>query len=137
MNTAIAALMTLVNELTANGCTRGDLRYLILLLNPFAPHITEELWENLGFAAQTGKMCCQAQWPEFDESKTVATTVDMAVQVNGKLKGTITMPAGSEEAAVVAAAMAVEKVAKATEGMKVVKTILVKDRLVNLIVKPQ
>ena len=137
MNTAIAALMTLVNELTANGCTRGDLRYLILLLNPFAPHITEELWENLGFAAQTGKMCCQAQWPEFDESKTVATTVDRAVQVNGKLKGTITMPAGSEEAAVVAAAMAVEKVAKATEGMKVVKTILVKDRLVNLIVKPQ
>ena len=137
MNTAIAALMTLVNELSANGCTRGDLRYLILLLNPFAPHITEELWENLGFAAQTGKMCCQAQWPEFDESKTVATTVSMAVQVNGKLKGTITMPTGSEEAAVVAAAMAVEKVAKATEGMKVVKTILVKDRLVNLIVKPQ
>ena len=137
MNTAIAALMTLVNELASNGCTRGDLRYLILLLNPFAPHITEELWENLGFAAQTGKMCCQAQWPEFDESKTVASTVDMAVQVNGKLKGTVTMPADSAEADVVQAALAVEKVAKAVEGMQVVKTILVKNRLVNLIVKPQ
>ena len=137
MNTAIAALMTLVNELASNGCTRGDLRYLILLLNPFAPHITEELWENLGFAAQTGKMCCQAQWPEFDESKTVASTVDMAVQVNGKLKGTVTMPADSTEADVVQAALAVEKVAKAVEGMQVVKTILVKNRLVNLIVKPQ
>ena len=137
MNTAIAAMMTMVNELSANGCTRGDVKYLLLLLNPFAPHITEELWETLGFAAQTGKMCCQAQWPVADESKTVAATVDMAVQVNGKLKGTISMPTDSEEAAVVEAALKVEKVAKAVENMKVVKTILVKNRLVNLIVKPQ
>ena len=137
MNTAIAALMTMVNELSANGCTRGDLRYLILLLNPFAPHITEELWENLGFAAQTGKMCCQAQWPQYDESKTVASTVSMAVQVGGKLKGTITVPTDSDEQTVVSAAMALDKVAKATEGMQIVKTILVKNRLVNLIVKPQ
>ena len=136
MNTAIAAMMTMVNELSANGCTRGDLKYLILLLNPFAPHITEELWENLGFAAQTGKMCCQAEWPVADESKTVASTVEMAVQVNGKLKGTVTMPADSGEKAVVDAALAVEKVRKATEGMQIVKTILVKNRLVNLIVKP-
>ena len=113
------------------------MKYLLLLLNPFAPHITEELWETLGFAAQTGKMCCQAQWPVADESKTVAATVDMAVQVNGKLKGTISMPTDSEEAAVVEAALKVEKVAKAVENMKVVKTILVKNRLVNLIVKPQ
>ena len=137
MNTAIAAMMTMVNEMSANGVTKGDMKYLILLLNPFAPHITEELWEMLGFAAQTGKMCCQAEWPAYDESKTVATTVSMAVQVNGKLKGTITMPADSEEKAVVDAALAVEKVQKATEGMKIVKTILVKNRLVNLIVKPQ
>ena len=136
MNTAIAAMMTMVNELSANGCTRGDLKYLILLLNPFAPHITEELWENLGFAAQTGKMCCQAEWPVADESKTVASTVEMAVQVNGKLKGTISMPTDSEEKAVVDAALAVEKVQKATEGMQIVKTILVKNRLVNLIAKP-
>ena len=136
MNTAIAAMMTAVNELTANGVTRGDLKILLQLLNPFAPHITEELWESLGFAAQTGKMCCQSDWPVYDESKTVAKTVEMAIQVNGKMKGTVTMPADSEEADVVAAALAVDKVKKATEGMKVVKTILVKNRLVNLIVKP-
>ena len=82
-------------------------------------------------------MCCQTNWPVYDASKTVATTVDMAVQVNGKLKGAISMPVDSAEADVVAAAMAVEKVAKATEGMQIVKTILVKNRLVNLIVKPQ
>ena len=137
MNTAIAAMMTMVNEMSANGVTKGDMRYLLLLLNPFAPHITEELWEMLGFAAQTGKMCCQADWPVYDESKTVASTVDMAVQVNGKLKGTVTMPVDSEQQAVVDAALAVEKVQKATEGMQIVKTILVKNRLVNLIVKPQ
>ena len=137
MNTAIAAMMTAVNELTANGVTRGDMKTLLLLLNPFAPHITEELWETLGFAAKTGKMCCQAEWPVYDESKTVASAVDMAVQVGGKLKGTITVPVDSDEKAVVDAAMQVEKVQKATEGMKIVKTILVKNRLVNLIVKPQ
>ena len=137
MNTAISAMMTMVNEMSANGVTRGDMKPLILMLNPFAPHITEELWEMLGFAAQTGKMCCQAEWPVYDASKTVASTVNMAVQVNGKLKGTITVPADSEEAAVLEAAKAVDKVAKAVEGMQVVKTILVKNRLVNLIVKPR
>ena len=137
LNTAIAALMTAVNELAANGATRGDMRTLLLLLSPFAPHIVEELWEMLGFAAKEGKMACQCDWPVYDESKTVASSVDMAVQVNGKLKGSIKMPADSAEEAVVAEAMTVEKVQKATEGMKVVKTIHVKNRLVNLIVKPQ
>ncbi len=137
MNTAIASMMTAVNELTANGVTKGDMKVLIQLLNPFAPHITEELWERFGFAAETGKMCCQSVWPVYDESKTVASTVDFAVQVNGKLKGTVSMPTDSEETAVVEAALTVEKVRKATEGMKVVKTIFVKNRLVNLIVKPQ
>ena len=135
MNTAIAALMTLVNEFYANGCTRGDLRYLLLLLSPFAPHIVEELWENLGFAAREGKMACQTQWPAYDESKTVASTVEMAVQVNGKLRGTIQIAVDSEEKAVVDAAMALEKVQKAAEGKQLVKTILVKNKLVNLIVK--
>ena len=79
---------------------------------------------------------CQAEWPVADESKTVASTVELAVQVNGKLKGTISMPTDSEEKAVVDAALAVEKVRKATEGMQIIKTILVKNRLVNLIVKP-
>ena len=137
MNTAIAAMMTAVNELTANGVTKGDMKPLLQILCPFAPHITEELWEKFGFAAETGKMCCQSEWPVYDESKTVASTVDFAVQVNGKLKGTVSMPTDSEEAAVVEAALTVDKVQKATAGMKVVKTIFVKNRLVNLIVKPQ
>ena len=137
MNTAIAAMMTMVNELNANGCTRGDLKYLLLLLNPFAPHITEELWEQLGFAAQTHKMCCQAEWPVYDASKTVASSVEMAIQVNGKMKGTVTVAVDSDEETVKAAALAVDKVQKATEGMQIVKTILVKNRLINLIVKPQ
>ncbi|MBQ6206384.1 MAG: leucine--tRNA ligase [Oscillospiraceae bacterium] len=137
MNTAIAAMMTLVNELNANGCSRGDMRILLLLLSPFAPHIVEELWERLGFAAKTGHMACQEAWPQYDESKTAAQTVDMAVQVNGKLKGAVTLPPDSEQDAVVEAALKLEKVQRATEGMKIVKTILVKNRLVNLIVKPR
>ena len=137
MNTAIAAMMTAVNEMSANGVTRGDMKILLQLLSPYAPHICEEIWENLGFAAQEGCMCCQSAWPVYDEKKTIAATVDMAVQVNGKLKGTVSVPADSEEAAVVEAAMALDKVAKSVEGMKVVKTILIKNRLVNLIVKPQ
>ena len=137
MNTAIAAMMTAVNEMTANGVTKGDLGIFLRLLNPFAPHITEELWEQLGFAAQTGKMCCQAEWPVYDASKTVASTVEMAIQVNGKMKGTVTMPVDSDEETIKAAALAVDKVQKATAGMQIVKTILVKNRLINLIVKPQ
>ena len=137
MNTAIAAMMTAVNEMSANGVTRGDMGIFLRLLNPFAPHITEELWEKLGFAAQTGKMCCQAEWPVYDESKTIASTVEMAIQVNGKMKGTVQMPVDSDEETVKAAALAVDKVQKATSGMQIVKTILVKNRLINLIVKPQ
>ncbi len=136
LNTAIAALMALVNEFYANGCTKGDLEQLLLMLSPFAPHMVEEMWELLGFAAKYGKMAMQSDWPVYDEAKTVDANVEMAIQVNGKLKGTIVMPVNSEEADVVAAALAVEKVKKATEGMTVFKTILVKNKLVNLIVKP-
>ncbi len=136
LNTAIAALMALVNEFYANGCTKGDLEQLLLMLSPFAPHMVEEMWELLGFAEKYGKMAMQCDWPVYDEAKTVDANVEMAIQVNGKLKGTIVMPINSEEADVVAAALAVEKVKKATEGMQVFKTILVKNKLVNLIVKP-
>ncbi|NLU25308.1 MAG: leucine--tRNA ligase [Clostridiales bacterium] len=136
MNTAIAALMTMVNEFYANGLSRGDLEQLLLLLSPFAPHMVEEMWELEGFAKKYGKMAMQMNWPSYDEAKTVDAHVEMAVQINGKLKGTVTMKTDSGEAAVVAAAMALEKVKKATEGMTVVKTILVKNKLVNLIVKP-
>ena len=136
MNTAIAAMMTMVNEFYANGCSKGDVEVLCLLLSPFAPHMVEEMWENMGLAAKYGKMAMQMDWPEHDESKTVDSHVEMAVQVNGKLKGTVTVPVDSDEATVVAAAMESDKVKKATEGMSVVKTILVKNKLVNLIVKP-
>ena len=136
MNTAIAALMTLVNEFYAKGLSRGDLEVLIQLLSPFVPHMAEEMWENMGFAAKHGKMAMQMSWPEYDESKTIDAQVEMAVQVNGKLRGTVVVPTDSDEATVVAAAMEQERVKKATEGMQVVKTILVKNKLVNLIVKP-
>ena len=136
MNTAIAALMTLVNEFYSKGLSRGDLEVLIQLLSPFVPHMAEEMWENMGFAAKHGKMAMQMSWPEYDESKTIDAQVEMAVQVNGKLRGTVVVPTNSDEETVVAAAMELERVKKATEGMAVVKTILVKNKLVNLIVKP-
>ena len=136
MNTAIAAMMTMVNEFYANGASRGDMKYLLLLLSPFAPHIAEELWESLGFAKMTGKMACQNDWPAYDESKTVTSSVEMAVQINGKLKGTVVLPVDSDEADVRETALQQEKVAKAVEGMEVVKTIYIKNRLINMIVKP-
>ena len=136
MNTAIAALMALVNDFYAKGLSKGDLEALLKLLSPFAPHMVEEMWELMGCAQKYGKMCMQMPWPGYDESKTIDATAEMAVQVNGKLKGTVVVPTDSDEQTVVAAAMALEKVKKSTEGMTVVKTILVKNKLVNLIVKP-
>ena len=137
MNTAIAALMAMVNEFYANGVSRGDFEALLLMLSPFAPHMVEELWEQKGFAAKhDGKMAMQCAWPEYDESKTVASSVEMAVQVSGKFKGTIIVPVDSDQDTVVEAAKASEKVAKAIVGMQIVKVIHVKNKLVNLIVKP-
>jgi len=137
MNTAIAALMAMVNEFYANGVSRGDFEALLLMLSPFAPHMVEELWEQKGFAAKyEGKMAMQCAWPVYDESKTVASSVEMAVQVGGKFKGTIIVPVDSDQDTVVEAAKASEKVAKAIAGMQIVKVIHVKNKLVNLIVKP-
>ena len=137
MNTAIAALMAMVNEFYSNGLSRGDFEALLLMLSPFAPHMVEELWEQKGFAAKyEGKMAMQSAWPEYDESKTVASSVEMAVQVSGKFKGTIIVPVDSDQDTVVEAAKASEKVAKAIAGMQIVKVIHVKNKLVNLIVKP-
>ena len=137
MNTAIAALMAMVNEFYSNGVSRGDFEALLLMLSPFAPHMVEELWEQKGFAAKyEGKMAMQCAWPEYDESKTVASSVEMAVQVSGKFKGTIIVPVDSDQDTVVEAAKASEKVAKAVAGMQIVKVIHVKNKLVNLIVKP-
>ena len=137
MNTAIAALMAMVNEFYSNGLSRGDFEALLLMLSPFAPHMVEELWEQKGFAAKyEDKMAMQCAWPEYDESKTVASSVEMAVQVGGKFKGTIIVPVDSDQNTVVEAAKASEKVAKAIAGMQIVKVIHVKNKLVNLIVKP-
>jgi leucyl-tRNA synthetase len=132
-NTAIAALMALVNDYYANGASRGDMRALLLMLSPFAPHICEEMWENMGFGGQVSAQ----SWPEYDESKTVADTVEMAVQVGGKLRGTIQVALDSDQETVVATAKENEKVARFVEGMEIVKVIHVPNKLVNLIVKPK
>ena len=136
MNTAIAALMTLVNEFYDKGLTKGDLGQLLLLLSPFAPHMVEEMWELEGFAAKTGKMAMQMAWPVYDESKTVDATREMAVQINGKLRSSIVVDAAADDETVVAAACADEKIKRYLEGMEIVKTIVVKGRLINLILKP-
>jgi len=135
-NTAIAALMALVNDFYANGSSRGDMKALLLMLSPFAPHLCEEQWEVMGFAAETGKMISQMSWPAYDESKTVAADLEMAVQVQGKLRGTVVVPMDSDQDTVLSAARQVEKVAKFLDGMEIVKVIFVKNRLINLIVKP-
>ena len=132
-NTAIAALMSLVNDFYQNGASRGDMKALLLMLSPFAPHMCEELWEMGGYGGQV----CLQPWPTYDESKTIAATTQMAVQVGGKLKANIIVPTGSDDETVVAAALAESKIAKLADGMELVKSIVVKGRLVNLIFKPR
>ncbi|MBO5076021.1 MAG: leucine--tRNA ligase [Clostridia bacterium] len=131
-NTAIAAMMTLVNEIYAKGSlSRGDFGVLLRLLNPVAPHITEEIWQRLGLS---DKFVYQESWPEFDESATVKAEVELAVQICGKLKGRITVPADADAKAVEAAALADDKI-KALIGDKPVrKVIVVPGRIVNIVV---
>ncbi len=135
MNTAISALMTLVNQFYSVGCSKGDVKILLQLLSPFSPHMVEEMWEAMGFAAEEGKMACQSVWPEYDESKTVDQSVEMAVQVFGKLKGTVKVPVDSEQDAIIAEAMKSDKIAKLCEGKEIVKVIHIKNKLINLILK--
>ena len=138
LNTAIAALMAMVNEFYANGVSRGDLEALLLLLSPFAPHMVEEIWELLGCASEHGKMAMQMPWPAYDESKTVAAHTEMAVQVNGKLRGTVTVAMDSDAETVYDAAKNIERV-KAIIGDAPFeacnKIIFVKNRLINIIWK--
>lgn len=132
-NTAIASLMSLVNEFSDKGCTKADMKALVKLLSPFAPHIAEELWVMLG-----GKgLCCEQPWLEYDEAKTIEAEKTLAVQINGKLRTTVTVPNDCEDSVVINAALEDEKVKRAMEGMKLVKTIVVKNKLINLILKPQ
>ncbi|MEG0875704.1 MAG: leucine--tRNA ligase [Oscillospiraceae bacterium] len=132
-NTAIATLMALVNTFYENKPSRGDIRALLLLLSPFAPHIADELWEIQGFKG----ICCAQPWPEFDEAKTIDADKEIAVQVGGKLKATVIIPVDAEDETVVGIACANEKIAKLLEGMDIIKTIVVKNKLVNLIIKPK
>ena len=136
-NTAIAAMMALVNDFYQNGASRGDMKMLLMLLSPFAPHMVEELWETMGFAAAEGKMACQMPWPKYDEAKMVEREKEIAVQVNGKLRSTVKVPMDSADEDVIAAACADEKIQRQMQGMQLVKTIVVKNKLVNLILKPE
>ena len=131
-NTAIAAMMSLLNEISAaGGVTRGELRTLLLLLNPFAPHITEEIWQQQNFGGQIAHHA----WPTYDPAKCVEDTVEIAVQVNGKIKCRLQVPANAGKEDLIALAKADEKVAQAMEGKTVVKEIAVPKKLVNIVVK--
>ena len=133
-NTAIASLMALMNDINAVGSiNKKEYAIFSILLNPFAPHVTEEIWStcNLGDG-----MVVDQPWPECDESKCKANEIEIAVQVNGKIKTKLMIPAEAEQAEVVALAKADENVKKSVEGMNIIKEIYVKGRLVNIVVKP-
>jgi len=131
-NTAIAAMMEYVNLLreTGNG-KRETLDPLVLLLAPYAPHLAEELWVVLG---HTGRSIFDERWPSYDERLAAAGDVEIAVQVNGRLRGRVTVPRGTPEADVVKRALADEGVRKFVDGKPIKKTVFVQDRLVNLVV---
>ncbi len=133
-NTAIAAMMALLNQIQeAGSLTRKEYQVLLLLLNPFAPHITEELWELAGYPG----MVCQQKWPVYDEAKCQESAVEIAVQVNGKIKARLELPAGCAKEEALSRAKADERVAAAIAGCQIVKEIVVPDKLINLVVKPQ
>ncbi|MBE6948282.1 MAG: leucine--tRNA ligase [Ruminococcaceae bacterium] len=132
-NTAIAALMAMVNEYYDKKPSRGDIKALLTLLSPFAPHIVEELWEIQGF----GGFSVLAQWPSYDEAKMVDKEKEIAVQVNGKMKTTVIVPMDADDDTVYNIVCENYKIQKAMEGMQVVRKIFVKNKLVNLILKPE
>ncbi len=132
-NTAIAALMALINSIYATGkVTKKELAVFAVLLNPFAPHVTEEVWE----ACALGKgIIAEASWPEYDEAKCVDDTIEIVAQVNGKIKAKLTIAADAAQDEVLAMAKSEPKVAEAVEGKSIVKEIYIKGRLVNIVVK--
>ena len=131
-NTAIAAMMGLVNSFYENAPSRGDIKALLLLLSPFAPHIAEELWEKQGFEGRAAS----SPWPGYDESKMTESEKEIAIQVNGKLRATAVVPMDADEETVLEIVKGQERIVKALEGMEIVKTIVVKNKLVNLILRP-
>ena len=132
-NTAIAALMSLMNEIYDTGSiTKEELRLFALLLDPFAPHVVDELWETVGYG---NGMACQQTWPAYDEAKCRDNTVEIAVQVNGKVRARIQIAADSSKEDILAAAKAEEKIAAELDGKQIVKEICVPGKLVNIVVK--
>ena len=131
-NTAIAALMTLLNEIyDAGSITRKELKTFILLLNPFAPHVTEEINEALGFDT----LLAVTAWPTYEEAKCVDSEIEIAVQVNGKVRAKLNVVADCTQEDAIAAAKADEKIAAEISGKTVIKELYVKGRLVNIVVK--
>jgi leucyl-tRNA synthetase len=131
-NTAIAAMMALINDYyKAGSITRNDLEIFLKLLSQFAPHITEEIWSELG----NDGFVTVAAWPEYDEEKTKDSVINYGVQVNGKLKGNIDIPAEAGQEEAVAAAKADAGVARALDGKTIVKTIFVKGKILNFVVR--
>ena len=133
-NTAIAAMMTLVNEADRGGRSHpGGIPHPADPAQPLRPHMTEELWELCGFGGQLS----QTSWPVYDESKCREETVEIAVQINGKVRSRVTVAADADAAAAIAAAKADEKSPPALEGMALVKELYVPGKLVNLVIRPQ
>ncbi len=133
-NTAIAAMMSLVNDIYAKGSVnKAELKTFITLLNPFAPHITEEMWQVMGLDG----MLNQTEWPTYDESKCVDNEIEIAVQINGKVRDRLVISADADSDEVIAAAKSLDKIAEAVSGMQIIKELYVKGRLVNIVVKPQ
>ena len=133
-NTAIATLMALINDISnVKSINKEELRIFSILLNPFAPHVTEEVYE----ACKLGNgILAEAKWPEYDESKCVDESVEIVVQVNGKIKAKLNIPVDADKDAVLDLAKNDENVKKAIDGMKIIKEIVVPKKLVNLVVKP-
>lgn len=132
-NTAIAALMTLLNKIYESGkINRAELKTLIILVNPFAPHVTEEMWANCGYGEMLAK---DAKWPSFDEAKCVDSTVEIVVQINGKIRARLSVPTDIESDKAIALAKKDEGIAAALEGKNIIKEIYVKGKLVNIVAK--
>ena len=132
MNTAIAALMSLLNDIQGSGSiNRAEFKTYLILLNPFAPHMTEELWQQAGFEG----MLNEAEWPKYDEAKCADSTVEIAVQVNGKIKARISVAADISAPDAIAAAKADGAVAAAIDGKNIIKELYVPKKLVNIVVK--
>ena len=131
-NTAIAAMMGLLNDIDDAGClTAQQLSMFVRMLCPFAPHLCEEIWEGMGKQG----FCSLAEWPQYDEAKTVDATAELAVQINGKLKGKVTLPMNADKDVALAAVKADEKLASFLDGKTIVKEIVVPNKIINIVVK--